>query len=119
MGMFDEVQSEVPLPDHYSGPLQTKDFDCILTTILIRRDGRLMINDQKFEVVPLNERPFPDHARLRFFGSFRVVEESWRDLNYHGDFEFYGSDRATGKLHRYRARYTHGYLESIMACPGR
>lgn len=41
MGMFDTVQSEVPLPDGYTGELQTKSFDCVLTTILIRADLKL------------------------------------------------------------------------------
>jgi len=42
MGMFDYVRSEIPLPNGFTGDLQTKDFDCIMTTILIRADGRLV-----------------------------------------------------------------------------
>jgi hypothetical protein len=43
MGMFDNVQSEVPLPDGYSGYFQTKDFDDpYLENYLIRADGRLV-----------------------------------------------------------------------------
>lgn len=59
MGMFDRVRSEIPLPDGFTGELQTKGFDCILTTLLIRADGRLMIKECDWEEVPLEERPNP------------------------------------------------------------
>src|SRR5690606_26639742 len=41
MGMFDFVRSEVPLPDGFTGELQTKSLNFTLSTILIRADGHL------------------------------------------------------------------------------
>lgn len=117
MGMFDYVQSEVPLPDGYTGELQTKSLDCLLTTVLIRADGRLLIKDQEFEEVPVSERPFPNDPRKRFIGSMRVTQESWRDLNFHGDIEIYGYERDAEEWHGYVARFTHGQLEYIKDVP--
>jgi hypothetical protein len=119
MGMFDYVQSEVPLPDGYTGKLQTKSFDSCLTTILIRADGRLLEKNDEYETVPVSERPFPNHPTKQFFGSRRLIKENWRELNFHGDFEFYGSERGTGAWHGYIARFTHGQLEYIKVAPAR
>ena len=71
--MFDHVRSEIPLPDGFTGELQSKDFDCILTTILIRADGRLMIEKKDFEQVPLAERPFPNDPHKSFIGMMRAI----------------------------------------------
>lgn len=101
MGLFDYVQSEVPLPDGYTGELQTKSFDCLLTTVLIRVDGRLLTKDKEAEMVPVSERPFPNDPGKHFIGSMRLTKESWRDLDFHGDFEFHGYESGSDKrLHR-------------------
>ena len=113
MGMFDYVHCEVPLPDGYAGEFQTKGFDCFLSTILIRADGRLMIEDCDWKEVPLEERPNPNFPML---GALRAINKRWRDLNFHGDFSFYGS-REPGERHEYLARFTHGDLEGIVAIP--
>lgn len=113
MGMFDYVRCEVPLPDGCTGEFQTKDFDCFLSTILIRADGRLMIEDCDWEEVPLEERP---NAQIPMFGATRAINKRWRDLDFHGDFRFYGS-RDHGDRHDYLARFTHGDIESIVAIP--
>jgi hypothetical protein len=117
MGMFDYVKSEVPLPDGYTGELQSKSFNFVLTTILIRADGRLLIKDQKYESVPLSERPFPHHPRTRLVGSLPVTDEGWRDLDFHGDFRFHGYDSSAKAQHDYLARFTHGQLEYIKTLP--
>lgn len=120
MGMFDYVQSEVQLPDGFTGELQTRYFDCFMTnTVLIRADGRLFVKDEEFETVPVSERPFPDDPKKHFIGAMRVTKESWRDLNFHGDFEFYGYDPGSGKRHDYIARFSHGQLEYIMVAPAK
>lgn len=113
MGMFDYVHCEVPLPDGYAGEFQTKDFNCFLSNILIRADGRLMIEDCDWEEVPLEERPAPNFPLL---GATRAINKRWRDLDFHGDFRFYGS-RETGDWHEYLARFTHGDLEGIVVIP--
>lgn len=119
MGMFDYVQSEVPLPDGYTGKLQTKSFDSCLTTILIRADGRLFEKHDEYETVPVSERPFPHDPKKHLIGSRRLTKENWRDVNFHGDFEFYGSGRGQGEWHAYIARFTHGHLEYIKVAPAR
>ena len=114
MGMFDNICCEIPLPDGFAGEMQTKDFDCVLGTLLIRADGRLMIQECDWEEVPLEERPNP---LLPFVGSRRAINKRWRDLDFHGDFRFYGSEGAGGEWHEYAARFAHGTLESIDVVP--
>lgn len=119
MGMFDQVYCEIPLPDGFEGEMQTKDFDCVLSKLLIRADGRLMIEQYDWEQVPLEERPNP---KFPFLGSRRAINKRWRDLDFHGDFRFYGSEGSDSEWHEYSARFTHGGLESIHilandACP--
>lgn len=113
MGMFDYVRCEVPLPDGYTGEFQTKDFDSFLRTILIRADGRLMIEDCDWEDVPLEERSHPD---LPMLGAIRAINKRWRDLDFHGDFRFYDM-RLPESWHEYLARFTHGTLERVVAIP--
>lgn len=114
MGMFDNIRCEIPLPDGFTGEMQTKDFDCALSTLLIRTDGRLMIEDCDWEDVPLEERPDP---KLPFIGSRRATNRRWRDLDFHGEFRFYGSGESAGDRHEYIARFTHGALEFIEVAP--
>jgi hypothetical protein len=122
MGMFDYVRSELPLPDGFAGELQSKDFDCAMTTVLIRADGRLMIEDSDWETVPPAERPYPDPADpCHFIGSMRTVNRRWRDLDYHGDFTFYGNEgcfnAGTAIWHEYTARFSEGRLSWIRCVP--
>ncbi|SKC08479.1 hypothetical protein [Sphingopyxis flava] len=107
MGMFDVLRCEIPLPDGFTGEMQTKDFDCTLATLLIRADGRLMIEECDWEDVPLDERPKPDFP---FVGSCRAINKRWRDLDFHGDFRFYGS--AGDKWHEYAARFIPNPVEA-------
>lgn len=117
MGMFDYVRSEIPLPDGFAGELQSKDFDCSMTIILIRADGRLMVEDSEWEVVPPAERSHPDPTDpLHWVGSMRTVNRRWRDLDYHGEFQFYGDERnpeGAYVWHEYTARFTEGNLAWI------
>lgn len=107
--MFDRVYSEIPLPDGFSGEMQSKDFDCALGVLLIRGDGRLLIEDCEWQSVPSEEMPNPIFPAM---GILRAVNKRWRDLNFHGDFCFYGQE-PDGKWHEYLARFTHGLLEKI------
>ena len=120
MGMFDYVRSEIPLPDGFTGELQSKDFDCALTNIVISADGRLLIEDFEYEEVPKEERSFPDAPDddiLSIVGALRRVNRRWRDLDHHGDFNFYGYAGQYGNpgynWHEYVARFTNGKLEFI------
>lgn len=115
MGMFDYVRSEIPLPDGFVGELQTKDFGCSMTTVLIREDGRLLIEDREWEVVPPTQRPHPDPSDpMHWIGSMRSVNRRWRDLDYHGIVNFYGCE---GQWHEYNAKFTDGKLVEIVAVP--
>jgi len=111
MGMFDCVRCDIPLPDGFTGELQTKDFGCVLGVLLIRADRRLMIQDCEWEEVPPEER-----SDLKF-PRFRAMNKRWRDLDFHGDFCFYGSGKSDGEWHEYVARFSHGTLESINVTP--
>lgn len=96
MGMFDYVRSEIPLPDGFTGELQSKDFDCTMTEIVIRANGRLEIERFEYETTPKDERPYPDadeDSAMSFVGCIRKVNRRWEDMDYHGDFEFYGYER--------------------------
>jgi hypothetical protein len=118
--MFDYVRSEVPLPDLFEGELQSKDFDCAMTIILIRADGRLLIEDFEQEIVPQAERPHPDAdpgSIMALCGSIRSINKRWLDLDYHGDFNFYGISGKHGqpdyRWHEYVARFSNGHLDYI------
>ena len=121
MGMFDDVKCEMPLPDGWqSYGLQTKDFGCEMTTLFIRKDGRLLVLESDWEEVPANERPHPDPSDpLHFIGSMKAVNARWRDLDFHGVMNFYGSEGLHGApghvWHEYNARFTDGQCVRIDA----
>jgi hypothetical protein len=145
MGMFDYVRSEVPLPDGFTGELQTKDFACEMAVHTIRSDGRLILARlDHTEVIPKSERPYPnDDGLLGLAGSLRC--HWWHeDANFHGILNFYGSEYEledgqpyrgrgvltrgsnhrgdkgqplTRKWHEYNAKFTDGKLVSIDIVP--
>ena len=114
MGMFDYIRSEIPLPDGFTGELQTKDFNCDMATHVIRADGRLILAVlDHIEEVPLAERPYPDETGLlKWAGSMRTF---WRheDTNFHGIVNFYGGGGAE-PWHEYNAKFTDGQLVEIV-----
>lgn len=120
MGMFDYVRCEVPLPDGFTGELQTKDFCNDMVTHTITADGRLLLERiDRVEEVPKAERPYPDAPDddLRsIFGSIRTFTSS-SECEFHGIMNFYGSegDSAIGthKWHEYNAKFTDGKLVEI------
>ena len=92
MGMFDYLSCEVPLPDGATSAdkppfeWQTKDLICYLEKYRISKDGRLMQDKRT--------------------GS--------EDLCFHGDLFFHGCTKPDHKgFKEFRARFTHGQLESI------
>lgn len=116
MGMFDYVTCEVPLPDGWQpDELQSKDFDCSMTTVRVSAEGRLLIERYDSYTVPKEERPCPDAPE----GSIEAIcgilgkrNRRWEDLNYHGDFNFYGGV-FKNDWHEYYARFTEGQLDRI------
>lgn len=133
MGMFDYVKVGVPLPDGWQpGELQSKDFDCVMTTVEITPDGRMRIEDFEYEEVPKAERDYPDAPDDSFesiIGSLRKTNRRWRDLNFHGVFNFYGHERVAPMKnppyfepdehcwHEYNAKFTDGLLVEIVQVP--
>ena len=120
MGMFDYVNCRVPLPDGWvplENGLQSKDLDCGMDVVTISADGRLM---QRYVSEWL---PVPEHD-WKYTGSTDVLQQIWheqskrrpvyaeRDLNFHGWFNFYGSD-SDKNWHEYRAKFTDGRLVAI------
>lgn len=105
MGMFDYIRSEVPLPDGFTGELQTKAFDCTMGEHVITKDGRLVLAIlDHTEEVPKAERHYPDAPDddLRsLIGSVRFI---WRheDANFHGIVHFYGSEYLTESRQPFR-----------------
>jgi hypothetical protein len=106
MGLFDYILCEVPLPDGFTGELQTKDLGCYLLTHVITKDGRLLL----------------EHVdRIDYELETRTT--SRRDANFHGMLRFYGRtlrtrrarDREddTWEWHEYNAKFVHGQLVSI------
>lgn len=89
MGMFDYVDCEVPLPGLRSkmGNMQTKDFECSMSTYTIKEDGTLW-TDCYGKPVQL--------------------------AGYHGMLNFYAMERG-GKWHEFNAKFTDGKLEGIEA----
>lgn len=118
MGLFDYVKCEVELPDGFKGELQTKDIDDpYMLTHRITAEGRLMQSHLvRIDVVPLEERDCKDPNDIRSFaGSQRHITEE-RDANFHGWFNFYGSEMDGGKFgefHEYDAKFTDGQLVEI------
>lgn len=142
MGMFDYVKCERPLPDGWdltndAVGLQTKDFDCEMTTLRITAEGRLVVERFETEVVPKEERPYPDGDGLfGLMGSLRRVNQREVDLNYHGTFSFGGLEdlkddewvvhglhpgggfwRKRYRDHGYLAKFTDGQLVALEVDP--
>jgi hypothetical protein len=121
MGMFDYVRCDVPLPDGFSGELQTKDFDCpYMDVYTISADGRLM------ERYVEREEPVPE-SEWKYVGSTHPLEKirhehsktkiiyGERDTNYHGWLNFYGG--SADEWHEYNAKFTDGQLVEIKIVP--
>ena len=100
MGMFDTVKlddySILPVDTELQGKiknecLQTKDFDCVMTNIWIK-NGRLLIERFDYDIVPKEERPYPNHyGVMGTCGSLKKVNKELIDKNYHGVFNFYAN----------------------------
>jgi hypothetical protein len=95
MGLFDYIVCEVPLPDGFTGELQTKDLGCYLLTHIITKDGRLMLEhvDRRIALDTDDQSPNFDET-LRFYGSRDREDDTW-------------------EWHEYSAKFVHGQLVSI------
>ncbi|MCA3638997.1 MAG: hypothetical protein O9306_12460 [Beijerinckiaceae bacterium] len=93
MGMFDYVKCEYPLPhpEMQEAVFQTKDTDAAyLKKYRITKEGRLIHETVRYEMVPLAERPYPDENDWRsIMGSMRSVPTGDVDTKFHGALHFY------------------------------
>lgn len=139
MGMFDYIRCEVPLPDGYQPTeLQSKEFGCEMVTHVISRDGRMMLDNGCWELVPVLERRMwkaewgdspeaeKEHPLEAACGCMRRVPK-YEDANFHGIVNFgaleivgyepnerYGpKGRPIYKDHDYNAKFTDGQLVAI------
>lgn len=142
MGMYDNVDVEVPLPDGWNPPkggLQTKDFSCDLETLTITADGRIVSNGRPwFDHRQVTEGEFKEIVKridkirelLPNYVSqtkYEVVDESVilarrKDLEFHGVMEMIGTepsevDGGNGAFHVYHAKFDDGRLVEIKAMP--
>lgn len=120
MGMFDYIRCEMLLPETPipapDGLFQTKDTDDqYLTEYTITADGLLMWRPYHMELVPANERPYPDPSHpFHGSGSMRRVEGEPEAVPFDGDLIFY----TCGSYERrdwweYKARFVNGRTERI------
>lgn len=127
MGMFDEIECSVNLPDGFDPTgikFQTKDLGCDLSLYTIE-DGKLFHHYKEYEMVPEAERP--DQQNL-WIGSMRIKSGSEKlvDTKFHGILNFYGSNIVGSGPQgfmtfkdepywerEYNAKFTDGNLESI------
>ena len=121
MGMFDYLRVEVPV--EVGGPVdlepswQTKDGPCDMGTMVITADGRLMIEEARYEEVPEASRPYwgkpewDENPITHYFGSVNRVVDRMVDSGFHGDLRFYRA--ADTGLVEYTARFTEGQLTWI------
>lgn len=121
MGMFDYVVPECELPDE-AGRLvrewQTKDFDApFMDTYRITAEGRLM--EEVYHIEDRSDKNAPEGSVMRLLGIMTKVHEGWRDANFHGVLNFYGSTSHDwkGEWIEYNATFTHGALEKIERVP--
>lgn len=118
MGMFDDIECRVPLPDNFKGELQTKDFECRMVCHLIDENGHLWLERiDGSESVPKAERPYPDAPEgslESLIGSVRTHRSRHRFL-YTGVVNFYGSSRVDDayEWHEYNATFKDGTLVGI------
>lgn len=121
MGLYDYVRCDVPLPDGWSGSLQTKEFDCCMTTHVITSEGRLMLDSGYFEEVPREERPYREGSD-GIIGVIRWIPKL-EVSDFHGYVGLVGTEleRVNGALvfHEYRAKFTDGQLVGIEVVDGR
>lgn len=117
MGMFDYVVPECALPDEAAklvGEWQTKDFDApSMDKYRITAEGRLL--EEVYHIEDRSDKSAPEGSFKGIRGMMTKVHEDWRDLNFHGVLNFYGSTSRDwkGEWIEYNARFTDGQLVGI------
>ena len=118
MGLYDYLKisaSKLPLSDEEKQIInnsiiwQTKDFDCILTTVEITDEGKVRYLDVEYD--------WDDNAKGSLYhlngqlGAMVAKEQNWIDIPYHG-FIMFGKT-VNGIGYRFKAKFTDGILVNI------
>lgn len=122
--MFDYVECEVDLPDGIKPeglayPFQTKDFESVMMTFRITKEGRLFFNDKIWEYAGEYDPGWTKPKGTKI-PRYEVVKEEWvewhtpRGTHFHGEFNFYTSGKVDGIWHEYIAVFDHGQLKEIV-----
>jgi hypothetical protein len=97
MGLFDTIKSEIDLRGINGEPLehfQTKDLGSSMDNYTLTKDGRLMLDVMKLEVVPEEDQPYygtPKWGKGYPFGQFKETYIRTDDVNYKGTLRMYTS----------------------------
>ena len=90
---------------------QTKDFGNVMTEIYITNDGELKINRWEYDVVPKEERHYPDDGILGLAGSLERSNEKLETMPHHGYVNFYS--HIGNEWYEFNAKFTDGKLIEI------
>lgn len=117
MGMFDTVRCKVVLPGTHpfgaNSVFQTKSLDCMMDEYVIEEDGQLLVHTGTYEVVPKEQRPYPNDEGIRgVIESLTFVSTGWKPVDAHQRVCFYG-DR-DNIWYEWETMFTHGKLEGIV-----
>ena len=118
MGLYDYLKisaSKLPLSDEEKQIInddtiwQTKDFDCMLTTVEITNEGKVRYLDIEYD--------WDDNAKRGLYlltgqlGGMVEKEKKWIDIEYHGFIMF--GNTVDGIGYRFKAKFTDGILIDI------
>ena len=119
MGMYDYLKisaSRLPLSEEEKLIInddtewQTKDFDCLLTTVEITDEGKIRYLDIEYD--------WDDNAKGGLYqltgqlGGMVVKEKTWKDIPYHGFVIFHKT--INNVWYRFNAKFTDGQLTKVI-----
>lgn len=116
--MYDVLTCKYPLPEEYADmqdrEFQTKSLESLLDQYTITADGELWIRKAEREWVTDPKAVLGGYAKA-------IREWDERVEDFHGDIYFYTfrEEHELKDLVTFRARFTHGKVESIIVVPDR
>jgi len=121
MGMFDEIKCEYPLPEKFkflqNKTFQTKDFYNVMDEYTITKNGKLVRQKFKYEVVEEKNRPYfgtPEWNKSPFskmIGSLKKCIDKKEMIEFHGYIRF--CTVVSGNFYEFTAKFTDGKLVKI------
>jgi hypothetical protein len=127
MSMFDTIKCLYPLPDTDAemqvSDFQTKHLENCMDNYTITEEGRLILHQVEYNIVPEEERPYygkPEWDKNPFFqviGSLKNIPVGDKDTNYHGMIIMYscrGSrERNNLEWFEYELEFTKGLITNV------